>query len=210
VAARHGSGYRYRGFQRQPYQRSPDRAKSKQRRQMLAATSPLPPQLAARLTPSQQAYARLLADEQLRAGDCRLCLDEIAARIGTCAKTIQRAQQRLKELGYVEVEHRPNEGQKHDTNVVRIISPEWLTWIAMGKIPKRIGGQRCLSTANTLFLKNLIAQLERIRRDNQDENVLIQIVALQERRAAVDRPVEEDPALAAALMRLKSAMRSSA
>lgn len=183
--------YRYRGFHRQPYQRSPDRAKSKLRRQMLAATSPLPVHLAAPLTPSQQAYARLLADEHVRAGDCRLCLDEIAARIGTCSKTIQRAQQQLEELGYVEVEHRPNEGQKHDTNIVRIVSPEWLTWIAMGKIPKRIGGQRCLSTANTLFLKNVIDQLER-------------------RRNAVDRPVKVDPDLNAALMRFRSAIRSAA
>ena len=180
--------YRYRGFQRQPYQRSPDRAKSKLRRQMLAATSPLPVHLAAPLTPSQQAYARLLADEQVRAGDCRLCLDEIAARIGTCSKTIQRAQQRLVELGYVEVEHRPNEGQKHDTNIVRIVNAEWLTWIVMGKIPKRIGGQRCLSTANTIFLKKFIEQLER-------------------RRNAVDRPVEVDPGLQAALDRLRSALR---
>lgn len=185
------SPYRYRGFQRQPYQRSPDRAKSKLRRQMLAATSPLPPHLAGPLTPCQQAYARLLADEQVRAGDCRLCLDEIAARVGTCSKTIQRAQYRLQELGLVEVELRPNEGQKHDTNIVRIVSPEWLTWIAMGKIPKRIGGQRCLSTANMLFLKNVIGQLER-------------------RRAAVDKPVEEDPGLMAALDRWKGLIRTGA
>jgi hypothetical protein len=151
----------------------------------------MPPHLGAPLTPCQLAYAAFLVEETLRSGDCRLCLDEIAARIGTSSKTIQRAQYRLQDLKLVEVELRPNEGEKHDTNVVRIVSTEWLTWIAMGKIPKRIGGQRCLATANNLFLKNLIAQLER-------------------RRNAVDKPVEVDPGLAAALLKLEKAMRTGA
>jgi hypothetical protein len=144
----------------------------------------MPPHLAAHLTPCQLAYARFLVDETLRSGDCRLSLDEIAARVGTCSKTMQRAQYRLEELELVEVELRPNEGQKHDTNVVRIVSTDWLTWIAMGKIPKRIGGQRCLATANQLFLKKIIDELQR-------------------RRDAVDKPIEVDPALEAALMRFE-------
>lgn len=179
-----------RRFGRAPYQRSPDRGRSKLRRQTLAATSPLPPRLAARLTPSQLAYARFVVDEQLRAGDCRLSLDEIAARCGVCCKTVQRAQYRLQGLSLVEVEQRPIEGGKNLTNVVRIVCVEWLTWIAMGRIPKRIGGQRCLATANKLFLKNVIDQLQR-------------------RRDAVDRVVEVDAALDQALGRLRQAIRTS-
>jgi hypothetical protein len=175
-------------FGRAPYQRTPDRERSKLRRQRLAATSPIPPHLGAPLTPCQLAYARLLVDEHLRADDCRLCLDEIAARIGTCSKTIQRAQYRLRDLKLVEVELRPNEGQKHDTNIVRIVSVEWLTWIAMGKIPKRIGGQRCLATANQLFLKKIIDELQR-------------------RRDAVDKPIQADPALKTALDRWGSLIK---
>jgi hypothetical protein len=185
-----GPCFRGGRFGRAPYQRSPDRARSKLRRQRLAATSPMPPHQAAHLTPCQLAYAAFLVEETLRSGDCRLCLDEIAARVGTSSKTIQRAQKRLaaRDLKLIEVELRPNEGQKHDTNVVRIVSTEWLTWIAMGRIPKRIGGQRCLATANELFLKRTIDELQR-------------------RRDAVDKSVEVDSALDAALMRLRKAIR---
>jgi hypothetical protein len=181
--------YQNTKFRRMPYQRSPDRQRSKSRRQMLAATSPLSARMAAPLTPCQLAYARFLADETARSGDCRKSLDEIAARIGTCSKTIQRAQQRLAQLEYIKVELRPVEGEKHDTNVVTIISAEWLTWIAMGKIPKYIGGQNCLSTANSLILKNVIGQLER-------------------RRSAVDTPVPVDPRLKEALDRYGGLVRS--
>jgi len=53
--------------------------------------------------------------------------------IGCCAKTVQRAQHRLKALGLIKVNPRPQPGrQKHLPNIITIISPEWLTWIARG------------------------------------------------------------------------------
>jgi hypothetical protein len=182
-------------FIRRPYQRSPDRERSKRRRQRLAASSPMPPSMAERLTPCQQAYARFVADEVMRSGDCRRSLDEIAARVGMAGKTAQRAQQRLKQLGWIEVEHRPIDGQRHETNIVCIVSPEWLTWIAMGKIPKHIGGQKCLSTANTLFGRAANDVFESV------------IQQLQERRPAIDKPVDVDPALIAVLDRFRKAVK---
>ena len=64
-----------------------------ERRKRLALTQPLPPAMAARakLTISELAYARLIADDNLIAGDSRDCHDKMAARAGTCSRTIQRA-----------------------------------------------------------------------------------------------------------------------
>jgi len=137
-------------FVRMPYQRSPDREKSIERRKRLAGTQPLRPAMAARanLTTSELAYARLIADDNLIAGDSRDCHDKMAARAGTCSRTIQRAQKHFEKLGWIEVERRPIEGRKHDTNIVRIISPEWLTWIMMG--PSPIARQKRRATENQL------------------------------------------------------------
>lgn len=182
-----GPCFRGGRFGRAPYQRSPDREKSIERRRRLAATQPLRPAMAAkgRLTISELAYARLIADDNLIAGDSRDCHDKMAARVGTCSRTIQRAQERLKELGWIEVELRPNKGRKHDSNIVRIISPEWLTWIMMG--PSPIARQKRLATENQLFSRA--------------------IEMLDRRRNAVDKPIWIDPDLKAKLDQLETAVK---
>ncbi|TWG99309.1 hypothetical protein L598_001500000320 [Mesorhizobium sp. J18] len=129
-------------------QRSPDREKSIHRRRTLAATWPMPPVMAGMLTTSQVAYARIVADEVHRTGRCELTLDEIAARGGMCRKTAKRAQDRLAELEWITVAERPVEGRKHLSNVVRIVSGEWSTWIKMGPKPRPIGGHSCPTTGN--------------------------------------------------------------
>jgi hypothetical protein len=175
-------------FVRMPYQRTPNREKSIERRKRLAATQPLPPALAAKakLTFSELAYARLLADDNLIAGDSRDCHDKMAARAGTCSRTIQRAQKRFKKFGWIEVDLRPNKGQKHDSNIVRIISPEWLTWIMMG--PSPIARQKRRATENQLFSRT--------------------IEMLERRRNAVDKPVWIDPNLKAKLDQLEAAVKN--
>jgi hypothetical protein len=182
-----GPCFRGGRFGRAPYQRSPDRKKSIERRRRLAATQPLRPAMAARakLTISELAYARLIADDNLIAGDSRDCHDKMAARAGTCSRTIQRAQKHFEDLKWIEVERRPIEGQKHDTNIVRITSPEWLTWIMMG--PSPIARQKRLATENQLFSRA--------------------IEMLDRRRNAVDKPIWIDPDLKAKLDQLETAVK---
>jgi len=140
---------RYGGrFARPRPQRSPDREKSIRRRRTLAATWCLPPSMASQLTTCEQAYARIVSDEVQRHGKCDLTLDEIAARGGMCRKTAKRSQDRVNALGWVAVEHRPIAGRKHLSNVVTVISAEWLTWIEMGPRPRRTGGHSCPTTVN--------------------------------------------------------------
>lgn len=142
-------------------QRSPDREKSIQRRRMLAATWPMPPVMAGMLTTSQVAYARIVADEVHRTGRCELTLDEIAARGGMSRKTAKRAQDRLAELQWINVEERPVTGRKHLSNVVRIMSREWVTWMTMGPKPRRIGGHSCPTTGNQFLYSVPRARVER-------------------------------------------------
>jgi hypothetical protein len=127
---------RYGGrFTRSRYQRSPDREKSILRRRQLAATWPMPPAMAAKLTTSQLAYARIVADEIAVNGTCDRTLDEIAARGGMCRKTAKRAQALLRDLKWIEIEWRPVDGKKHLPNVVTIVSVEWMAWIRLGPKP---------------------------------------------------------------------------
>ncbi|MFC0210214.1 hypothetical protein [Chelativorans intermedius] len=153
---------RFQGrFARPRPQRSPDRERSIQRRRTLAATWPMPPAMAGMLTTSQVAYARIVADEVKRNGDCRLTLDEIAARGGMCRKTAKRAQDRLAELRWIDVDHRPVKGRKHLPNVVRVVSSEWATWIKMGPKPRPIGGHLCPTTENQSSKTFNVAAAER-------------------------------------------------
>ncbi|TIQ67027.1 MAG: hypothetical protein E5X41_06055 [Mesorhizobium sp.] len=148
-------------FTRPRPQRSPDREKSIQRRRTLAATWPMPPVMAGMLTTSQVAYARIVADEVHRTGRCELTLDEIAARGGMCRKSAKRAQDRLAELEWVKVEERPVIGRKHLSNVVRITSSEWATWIKMGPKPRHTGGHSCPTTGNQSIPSRPFAPIER-------------------------------------------------
>jgi len=150
---------RYGGrFARHRYQRSPDREKSIQRRRQLAASGCMPPALASQLTTGEQACARIIVDEIVTNGRCELYLDAIAARAGVCHKTAQRAVRHLSDgnskipgLRWITTEERPVNGRKHVANLVRIVSPEWLTWIERGPIRARtIGGHLRPTTVNVL------------------------------------------------------------
>jgi hypothetical protein len=121
---------RYAGrFARMPYQRSPDPSASRLRRKELADRPAMPPAMRIKLTEAERAYAQLVRERHVQHGYFDLCHDEAAARLGACSKTVKRSQDRLRDLGWITVEERPRPGQKHLSNVVRIISPEWLNWI---------------------------------------------------------------------------------
>ena len=111
-------------------QRSPDRARSLERRRILAASGPLPPQLASRFTTGELAVLKIVADAFVAGRQCTFSIPEIAARAGvgqTKARLALRIAQNLDLLSITErrVPYRPNR-----TNVVRIVSPSWLAWLA--------------------------------------------------------------------------------
>jgi hypothetical protein len=118
-----------RVFLRKPESKSPDRRRSIERRRRLAASGPMPPDLACQYTVGELAVLRIVGDEFHSKGTCDRSLAEIAARAGVCRKLAQRAMRMAARDGLITVERRPRPGRKNLTNVVRIISQAWLTWL---------------------------------------------------------------------------------
>jgi hypothetical protein len=104
-----------------------------ERRRRWAASGRLPPGLAARFTLAEQAVLALVAAEVARRKDCRLSIENMAAVAGVCRSTVKNAIREARQLGLLTVEERQITGFRNDTNVTRIISPEWLAWIRLAR-----------------------------------------------------------------------------
>jgi hypothetical protein len=139
-------------------QRSPDRQASIARRRQLAASGPMPPALAARFTQAEMAAFRIVSDEVRHHGVCALHIDAIAARAGTCRTTVKNALREARRLNLVTVQERRRRGQKSLTNLVRIISPEWMAW-------NRIGGKKLTTPDKGQKEKGFGATWERYSRN---------------------------------------------
>jgi hypothetical protein len=117
-------------------QRSPDKQASIERRRRLVASGPLPPHLAARFTWGEVAVMRIVGDECRARGCCTLHIDAIAARAGVHRTTVQNAlreaQGREGRPGIVTVQERRLSGQRSLTNIIRIVSRDWLNWLHKG------------------------------------------------------------------------------
>lgn len=121
---------------------SPDRAASRERRRKLAASGVMPAAMAANFTQGELAVMWILCDEARLRGDCRLTLDAIAARAGVGITTTRNAFRAAERLGLVIIEERRRLRQPNLPNIVRIVSREWLAWIARG--PQRTPAQAAL------------------------------------------------------------------
>ncbi|MDD3443865.1 MAG: GntR family transcriptional regulator [Zavarzinia sp.] len=115
--------------------RSPNRRASIARRRTLAASGPMPPQLASQFTTGELAALRIVADAVRDRCACILTLGEIAARAGVCVTTARNALRQAAREGLVTIEERRRAKRPNLANVVRIISQEWRSWIERG--PKR-------------------------------------------------------------------------
>src|SRR3954469_13361021 len=126
-------------------QQAPQRPVAIARRRHLAASGPMPPALASKFTVSELAVLRIVGDEVRQHGRCDRCVDEIAARAGVCRSMVKNAIRTAARLGLMTVEERRREGRRNLPNVVRIMSREWLQWLARG--PKPIGVKKITPTA---------------------------------------------------------------
>ena len=110
---------------------------SLERRRRWAASGRLPPGLAARFTLAEQAVLALVAAETVRRKDCRLAVGQLAAIVGVAETTVRNAIREAAKLGLVTVEERRVTGFRNDTNIVRIVSPEWQAWMRLARKPVR-------------------------------------------------------------------------
>lgn len=125
-------------------QRPPVRSVAIERRRRWAAAGRMPPKIADKFTPGEQAALAVVAFEVTKRGSCTLAIGAIAALAGVSESTVKRAQGQAKRLGLIKVEERRLSRFRNDTNVVRVISREWLSWLRLG--PKGGGVQRWTGT----------------------------------------------------------------
>ena len=123
-------------------QRSPDRRASIERRRHLAASGPMPPAMASRFTVGELAVLRIVGDEVAQHGLCDRSLAELAARAGVCRKLAQITLRMAARDGLVAIERRPRPGRKNLSNVVRIISAEWMAWLQRGRRSRQVQGEK--------------------------------------------------------------------
>jgi hypothetical protein len=94
----------------------------------------MPKQLANQFTAGEISVLSVVAVQCRERGQCDWPLDRIAAIAGCCRSLAKRTIRLAQRLGLVSIEERPRPGRKSDTNVVRIVSADWLTWLHRGEI----------------------------------------------------------------------------
>jgi hypothetical protein len=107
---------------------------------MLGGSGCMPAKMGSMYTEGERAALCVISGEIKRQGLCELSIDEIAARAGVCRTTVQNAIHEARRLGHITVLERPRRGMKSLTNVVRICSREWLSWIKRAPSAARIIG----------------------------------------------------------------------
>jgi hypothetical protein len=112
--------------------RSPDRQASIERRRRQAMSGIVPAKIAASFTMGEIAVLTVVARQCQRAGACTLPTDAIAALAGVCRRTVQNALSHARLIGLILVRERRVPGRPSGTNVIRIASPEWSTWLRLG------------------------------------------------------------------------------
>ena len=133
-------------------QRAPEQSVVIERRRRLACSGPMPPALGSRFTTGQLSVLRIVGDEVARNGACGLCIDAIAARAGVCRRLAQAAIRLAEGDGLLTIQERRHQGRKNESNVVRIISREWLQWLRRGGrsvAPALLGSVGCKSVRPT-------------------------------------------------------------
>jgi hypothetical protein len=145
-------------------QRSPDREASRHRRRTLAGSSALPPNIRHFYTEGERAVLCVVSGEVKHHGVCDLFIDKIAATAGVSRTTVQNALSWAQRLGHVMVEQRPVHGRKSLTNVVRVVSLEWRTWIKRGpSLARSIGFKTIYPTKITTRKKEAINEELQVR-----------------------------------------------
>ncbi len=126
--------------------RSPDRQASLERRRRQAMSGVVPAKIASSFTPGELAVLSVIGRQCQRAGTCSLHIDAIAALSGVCRTTVKRALRQARLMGLVLVRERRIPGCKSLTNIISIVSKEWIGWLKLS-----IGGQIRPTTDNQAF-----------------------------------------------------------
>jgi hypothetical protein len=81
---------------------------------------------------AELAVLTIVARQCQRAGVCVLHIDAIAALAGCCRTVVKNALRQARLLGLILVKERRIPGLPSLTNVVRIVSKDWIGWLKLG------------------------------------------------------------------------------
>lgn len=131
---------------------SPDKQASRDRRRQLGGPgAAMTVKIGSAFTEGERAALTIIAGEVKHHGQCDLPIDKIAALAGCGRTTVQNAVHEARRLGLIRVRERPQPGRKSLTNIVVIVSPEWLTWLRRGPTAHRpIGSKKLVETSKIL------------------------------------------------------------
>ncbi|QIB32690.1 hypothetical protein [Ancylobacter pratisalsi] len=121
---------------------SPDRQAARDRRRDLGGAGNMPAAIRRAFTEGQRAALTIIAGEVKHHGQCDLPIDRIAALAGCGRTTVQNAVHEARRLGLIKVTGRPQRGRKNLTNLVVIVSAEWLAWLKRGPAAHRPIGSK--------------------------------------------------------------------
>ncbi len=102
-----------------------------ERRRSWAASGRLPVKLACRFTVAEQAVLSVIAAEVVKHKACTLTVGHIAAVAGVSETTVRNAIREAKARGLVTVEEKRRTAWMSYPNTVRIVSPEWASWLRL-------------------------------------------------------------------------------
>lgn len=125
--------------------RSPDRTRSIRRRRGLAASGAVPGTIAAHFTTGEIAVLTVIARQCQRSRSCDWFMDRIAAVAGVSRTTVRNALRQAQALGLISVQERRLTAWRSDSNIIRVVSLEWLAWLGLG------GGRKKQRTTNNQF-----------------------------------------------------------
>jgi hypothetical protein len=131
------------------------RTERRLRKRMLGGSSVMPPATRAQFTEGERAVGCVVSGEIKRKGHCSLSIDEIADLAGVGRTTVQNFQHEARRLGLIHIRHRPQRGAKSLTNVITIVSAEWIAWIkrAPSAAADRVQLSKNVSTSKSIDLR---------------------------------------------------------
>jgi hypothetical protein len=134
------------------------RVKRRNRKRMFGGSSGLPDTLRHHFTEGERSVLFIMACEVKRQGYCDRSIDELGDRAGVGRTTAQNAMHEARRIGLIEITRRPQRGAKNLTNVVKIVSAEWLAWIKKWPSASRVIGSKFSKNVNTSETQDLRKQ----------------------------------------------------
>ena len=96
----------------------------------------VPAKIASSFTMAELAVLTVIARQCHRTGVCVLHIDAIAALAGCSRTAVQNPLRQARLLGLILAKERRRPGQPSLTNVITIISKEWICWLKLGGFKK--------------------------------------------------------------------------